>query len=59
MEVEKLRERLSGMSYHEWLKLKILVDEEFSIKISECKRQLTPGAVDQYTATCMKTGLMR
>lgn len=54
MEVSEYREALSGIRYSEWQKLRRLIDEEFGIKMSECKRQLALGQSDETTGNLLQ-----
>lgn len=56
MDISQWREKLSGISYHEWQRLRFLVDQELDKKISECERQLALGRPDETTANLLRFG---
>lgn len=56
MDISKWREKLSGINYHEWQRLRELIDREMDIKISECKRQLALGLPDATTEDLQRLG---
>ena len=57
MDISQWREKLSGISYHEWQRLRFLVDRELDLKIAEDKRQLALGQPDEATELFMHIGL--
>lgn len=56
MDISQWREKLSGISYHEWQRLRFLVDRELDLKIAEDKRQLALGQPDEATERFMHIG---
>ena len=54
MDVYDYRKTLSGIRYSEWQKLRTVIDEEFGIKMSECKRQLALGLPEQTTEDLLR-----
>ncbi len=56
MDIFKWREQLSGIKYHEWQRLRELIDREMDIKISECERRLALGLPDATTEDLQRLG---
>ena len=54
MDVYEYRKALSGIRYSEWQKLRTVIDEEFGIKMSECKRTLALGLPEQTTEDLLR-----